>query len=170
MTRKKQSAVAVESLPHVVIVGGGFGGLCAALALSQRAVRVTLVDRNNYHLFQPLLYQVATASLSAGDIASPIRSILSRAPRVRTLLGEVTSIDLPNRRVLLNEGELNYDYLIVAAGSSTSYFGHDHWQEVAPTLKLWMMLWPCALASSTRSSKRSARRMKPFVRLCSPLL
>jgi NADH dehydrogenase len=96
---------------------------------------VTLVDRNNYHLFQPLLYQVATASLSAGDIASPIRSILSRAPRVRTLLGEVTSIDLSNRRVLLNQGELNYDYLIVAAGSSTSYFGHDQWQEVAPTLK-----------------------------------
>src|SRR5262245_59779888 len=108
---------------QVVIVGGGFGGLAAAKALAGAAVQVTLVDRLNYHLFQPLLYQVALASLSATDIAAPIRSILRRQRNVEVILGEVTGFDLDRRRVRLDHGgELPYDYLIVAAGARTHYY------------------------------------------------
>lgn len=122
--------------PHVVIIGGGFGGLNAAKALRGAPVRVTLLDRHNYHLFQPLLYQVATATLSPGDVASPIRWILRRAPNVRVLLGEVVVIDVQRRQVRLEDGtEIAYDYLIVAAGSSHTYFGHDEWAPHAPGLK-----------------------------------
>ena len=121
---------------HVVIVGGGFGGLTAAKALRRRALRVTLLDRHNYHLFQPLLYQVATATLSPGDIASPIRWIVRRSPNVRVLLGEADSIDVAGRRVLLTDGAaVAYDYLIVATGSSHAYFGHEEWARDAPGLK-----------------------------------
>jgi len=122
--------------PHIVIIGGGFGGLNAAKALRKAPVRVTLVDRHNHHLFQPLLYQVATATLSPGDIASPIRWILRHAPNTRVWLGDVRSIDLGSRRIMLEDGaSIGYDYLIVATGTSHTYFGHDEWARHAPGLK-----------------------------------
>jgi NADH:quinone reductase (non-electrogenic) len=131
---------------HVVIVGGGFGGLAAAKVLRHSPLRVTMLDRHNYHLFQPLLYQVATATLSPGDIASPIRWIFRHAPNIRVLLAEAESIDLAGRQVRLKDGldagalakaadPIPYDYLIVATGSSHSYFGHDEWARNAPGLK-----------------------------------
>ncbi len=124
-------------MAHVVIVGGGFGGLNAARALAGAAgVRVTLLDRHNYHLFQPLLYQVATASLSPGDIASPIRWILRRQQNVDVLLADVTSIDASHARVVVANGDpIAYDYLILAAGSAHAYFGHAEWEPLAPGLK-----------------------------------
>ncbi len=118
-----------------MIIGGGFGGLTAARALRGAPVRISLIDRNNYHLFQPLLYQVATAGLSPGDIASPIRWILRRQRNVRTVLAEARGIDLERRRIVLGEGSLDYDYLIVATGAEHSYFGHDEWRRYAPPLK-----------------------------------
>ena len=122
--------------PHVVIIGGGFGGLNAAKALRRAPVRVTVVDRHNHHLFQPLLYQVATATLSPGDIASPIRWILRHARNTRVLLADVRAIDLVNRQVVLEDGSsIEYDYLIVATGTSHTYFGHDEWAPHAPALK-----------------------------------
>jgi NADH dehydrogenase len=122
--------------PHVVIIGGGFGGLAAAKALARANVRVTLVDRHNYHLFQPLLYQVATATLSAGDIGAPIRWVLRRASNVRVLLGDAASIDTAARRVRLTDGAtLDYTYLIVATGARHAYFGHPEWEAFAPGLK-----------------------------------
>ena len=120
----------------VVIVGGGFGGLRAAQNLRSDLVDVTLVDRRNYHLFQPLLYQVATGSLSAGEIASPLRGVLSGQKNTRVLLGTVVDVDPESKHVTLQDGAvLQYDSLIVAAGSQTSYFGHNEWQEWAPGLK-----------------------------------
>jgi len=122
--------------PHVVIIGGGFGGLSAAKALRRAPVRVTVVDRHNHHLFQPLLYQVATATLSPGDIASPIRWILRHARNTRVWLANVRTIDLANRRIMLQDGvSIGYDYLILAAGTSHTYFGHDEWGPQAPALK-----------------------------------
>ena len=119
----------------MVIIGAGFGGLTAAQALGGTDVAVTVVDRLNYHLFQPLLYQVALAGLSATDVAYPIRRILRHHANIEVLLDEVRQIDLPSRRVRLADGiELAYDYLIVAAGAETSYFGHDDWAPVAPGL------------------------------------
>ena len=122
-------------MPRVVIVGGGFGGLYAARALRREPVEVTVVDRRNHHLFQPLLYQVAMAALSPGDIASPIRWILRRQKNVEVLLAEAIGVDLANRRLLLADGELSYDYLIVATGATHAYFGHDEWRSLAPGLK-----------------------------------
>ena len=123
-------------IPHVLILGAGFGGLTAAKLLSRLPVRVTLLDRRNYHLFQPLLYQVATATLSPGDIASPIRWIFRRAANVRVLLGEAQSIDTAQHRVTLADGAtLDYDYAIVATGASHAYFGHEEWAPDAPGLK-----------------------------------
>src|SRR5687767_2398119 len=122
--------------PKVVIIGGGFGGLYAAKALAGKPVDVTLVDRKNHHTFQPLLYQVATAVLSPGEIASPLRRILYRAKNVEVILGEAVGIDTVARRVKLNgDAELEYDYLIVAAGARHAYFGHDEWEANAPGLK-----------------------------------
>src|SRR5579864_8650469 len=122
----------------VVIVGGGFGGLSAAQHLNSNLVDVTLIDRRNYHLFQPLLYQVATGSLSAGEVASPLRSVLSRQKNTRVWLGTVVDIDPDSKRVFLADGAIvPYDSLIVAAGSQTSYFGHNEWQEWAPALTGW---------------------------------
>ena len=123
------------SKPHVVIIGGGFGGLSAAQVLRKAPVRVTLLDRRNHHLFQPLLYQVATATLSPSDIASPIRWILRHAGNLRVLLADVERIEVADRRVVLGDGEVDYDYLIVATGASHSYFGHDEWAPYAPGLK-----------------------------------
>jgi NADH:ubiquinone reductase (H+-translocating) len=126
----------VSTAQKVVIVGGGFGGLSAARALRSAPVDVTVVDRRNYHLFQPLLYQVATGSLSAGDIAAPLRSVLSRQRNTRVLLGQVEDIDPLSKHVLLADGAaLEYDSLIIAPGSQTSYFGHDAWSQWAPGLK-----------------------------------
>jgi NADH dehydrogenase len=124
-------------LHRVVIVGGGFGGLYAARELGRdRRVDLTLVDRRNFHLFQPLLYQVATGALSPGDIAQPLRSILRRQRNTTVILGEATGVDLDGRRVLLADGgPIEYDSLIVATGSSHAYFGHDQWAPVAPGLK-----------------------------------
>jgi NADH dehydrogenase len=122
--------------PRVVIVGGGFGGLEAAKALGGAPARVTLIDRRNHHLFQPLLYQVATAVLSPADIAQPIRAVLRDRTNVEVMLGEVTSVDTEGRKVLLSDGtEVPYDYLILAAGASHAYFGHDEWEPYAPGLK-----------------------------------
>src|SRR5213595_1369316 len=122
-------------LPHVVLVGGGFGGLYAARALGRRPVRVTLLDRRNYHLFQPLLYQVATAALNASDIALPLRSVLRKASNITVLLAEVEKVDLARRSLVLDRGEIGYDALVLAAGASHSYFGHDDWELLAPGLK-----------------------------------
>ncbi|MEZ4449480.1 MAG: NAD(P)/FAD-dependent oxidoreductase [Nannocystaceae bacterium] len=121
--------------PHVVILGGGFGGLEAARRLGRAPVRVTLVDRRNYHLFQPLLYQVATAGLTGPDIAAPIRRVLRRQKNTTVLLAEATSVDPAAKRVILRDGALDYDYLIVAAGAGNDYFGHDEWARHAPGLK-----------------------------------
>jgi NADH dehydrogenase len=121
---------------RVVIIGGGFGGLSAARALKSAPVDVTLLDRRNYHLFQPLLYQVATGSLSPGEIAAPLRGVLSRQKNTRVLLGEVQDIDPVSKRVLLADGaNFEYDFLIVASGSQSSYYGHDSWRKHAPSLK-----------------------------------
>jgi NADH dehydrogenase len=121
---------------RVLIIGGGFGGLNAAQALKHAPVDVTLVDRRNFHLFQPLLYQVATGSLSPGEIASPLRGILRKQPNVRVLLGEATDIDPTAKQVTLKDGGvLTYDSLIVATGSQSTYFGNDQWRDWAPALK-----------------------------------
>jgi NADH dehydrogenase len=119
----------------VVIVGGGFGGLHAARALAGRPVRVTLLDRRNHHLFQPLLYQVATAALNPSDIATPLRSILRGAANVAVFLAEVESVDLAGRRLILDEDRMDYDGLVLAVGAGNSYFGHDDWEPLAPSLK-----------------------------------
>jgi len=118
-----------------VIIGGGFGGLYAARRLRKAPVRITLVDRHNYHLFQPLLYQVATAALNPSDIAAPIRGVLRRQKNVSVILGDATAIDTTRKIVKLADGELAYDYLIVATGATHSYFGHPEWEAAAPGLK-----------------------------------
>jgi NADH dehydrogenase len=121
---------------RVVIVGGGFGGLYAAKALKNAPVEVILLDRRNFHLFQPLLYQVATGSLSPGEIASPLRSVLRRQKNTQVLLGAATDLDAERRRLILDDGQtIEYDSLIVATGSADSYFGHDDWRRNAPGLK-----------------------------------
>src|SRR5690242_18663852 len=114
-----------ERARQVVIVGGGFGGLTAAQSLKRVSVRVTLLDRHNYHLFQPLLYQVATGGLSPANIAAPLRSVLRRQKNVEVLLAEVTDIDVARRRLVLDGGEVGYDTLVVATGVWHQYFGHD---------------------------------------------
>ena len=125
----------MESKHRVVILGGGFGGLYAARALGKAPVEVTLVDRRNFHLFQPLLYQVATGALSPGEIASPLRAVLRKQRNTEVLLGEAVDLDAARRKVILKDGELDYDSLIVATGSADTYFGHCDWQHYAPGLK-----------------------------------
>ena len=122
-------------VPHVVIVGGGFGGLTAAKKLKRKPVRVTLVDRQNHHLFQMLLYQVATAGLSPGDIASPIRWILRRQANTRVLMADVQRVDVAAKALITDVGPIAFDYLILAPGVTHSYFGHDEWRGHAPGLK-----------------------------------
>ena len=124
-----------DNAHRIVIVGGGFGGLYAARAMRRSPVRVTLVDRRNFHLFQPLLYQVATGGLSPANIATPLRGLLRRQRQTNVLLAEVVDFDVANRKVLLADGEIAYDSLIVAAGSEFNYFGHDDWRPLAPGLK-----------------------------------
>src|SRR5687767_5262495 len=124
------------SRPRVLVVGGGYGGLYCVQALNGAAVDVTLIDRRNFHLFQPLLYQVATASLSVGDIASPLRTILERQKNARVWLGEVVDIDVLERAVKLADGvTARYDYLVLATGATHAYFGHAEWAAHAPGLK-----------------------------------
>jgi len=129
------SKVTAETPPRIVIVGAGFGGLNAAQALARAHVQITVIDRKNHHTFQPLLYQVATAGLSPGEIAAPIRSILRSHRNVEVLMNEVTGFDLDRRIVKTSENEIPYDYLIVAAGARHSYFGHEEWETLAPGLK-----------------------------------
>ena len=127
--------VNTPTLPRVVIVGAGFGGLNAAQALAKAHVQITVIDRQNFHTFQPLLYQVATAGLSPGEIAAPIRSILRSHKNIEVLMAEVSGFDLNRRTVLTPDFDIPYDYLIVAAGATHSYFGHDEWEPYAPGLK-----------------------------------
>lgn len=124
-----------QTPPRVVIIGAGFGGLNAARALAKAPVKITLIDRRNYHTFQPLLYQVATAGLSPGEIAAPVRSIFRGHKNIEVLMAEVTGFDLDRRTVHADDVEIPYDYLIVAAGASHAYFGHDDWEPFAPGLK-----------------------------------
>jgi NADH:ubiquinone reductase (H+-translocating) len=124
-----------RSLPRVYIVGGGFAGLAAAKALDGAPVHVTLMDRRNHHVFQPLLYQVATASLSPADISAPIRAVLRNQENCEVVLAEVTGVDIADRRLLVRNGHVKYDYLILAAGATHAYFGHDDWAPIAPGLK-----------------------------------
>jgi len=124
-----------ENRPRVVVIGAGFGGLQAARALAKLPVKLTVIDRKNHHTFQPLLYQVATAGISAVEIAAPIRWILRGRTNVEVLLGEVVGFDLARKAVILPDVEILYDYLVVAAGASHSYFGHDEWEPLAPGLK-----------------------------------
>jgi NADH dehydrogenase len=122
--------------PHVVVIGGGFAGVRCCQALAREDVDVTLIDRRNFHLFQPLLYQVATGGLSPGDIAAPLRTVLKRVKNARVVLGEVTDLDVDNKAVVLEDGErIAYDFLVVATGARHSYFGKDEWEEKAPGLK-----------------------------------
>src|ERR1044071_3104742 len=121
--------------PNVVIVGAGFGGLEAAKKLIEAPVRMTVIDRTNHHLFQPLLYQIATAALSPADIAAPIRGILGRCKNTEVMLAEVKSVNVETRTVSTGEREISYDYLILATGARHSYFGHDEWEKLAPGLK-----------------------------------
>lgn len=126
--------------PHVVIIGGGFGGLTAARAFRHSAVDVTLIDRNNHHVFQPLLYQVATATLNPSDITAPIRHVLRRQRNATVLMAEVTNVDVTNKHVTIDDADgrkrdINYDYLILASGARHSYFGHHSWEPIAPGLK-----------------------------------
>ena len=126
----------VSTPPRVLIVGAGFGGLTAARELAKAPVDITVVDRRNFHLFQPLLYQVATAGLNPSDIAWPIRSVLRDQANARVLLGEVVDLDATTREAILDDGRrLPYDWLILATGATHNYFGHDDWAAVAPGLK-----------------------------------
>lgn len=127
--------VSTPNKPRVVIIGAGFGGLQAARALGHAPVEVTVIDRNNHHVFQPLLYQVATAGLSPADISAPIRHILRAQKNTSVIMSEVTGIDLEQQHVLLQDRALPFDYLIVATGATHSYFGHDEWEQYAPGLK-----------------------------------
>jgi NADH dehydrogenase len=127
--------MSTKTRPQIVIIGGGFGGLKAAESLARMPVEITLIDRRNYHTFQPLLYQVATAGISPAEIAAPIREILHRHENVQVLLGEVTGFDLEQHTVQFGGHQLNYDYLIVASGAMHAYFGHDDWEPLAPGLK-----------------------------------
>lgn len=157
--------------PRIVIVGAGFGGLSAAHELAGAEADVTVIDRRNYHLFQPLLYQVATAGLSPAQIASPIRAILRRAANTQVLLGRVTGIDKAARTVTLEDRTLPYDYLVLATGARHAYFGHDEWESVAPGLKKIddatairrriLTAFESAEASEDREARR--RRLLTFV-------
>src|SRR5437588_5687146 len=127
--------MAEEKLPRVVIVGGGFGGLEAAKKLACQNVRLTVIDRTNYHLFQPLLYQVATAALSPADIAAPVRAILSKCKNMEVILAEVQSVEIEAKKIKTTDMEIPYDFLILATGARHSYFGHNEWEKLAPGLK-----------------------------------
>jgi NADH dehydrogenase len=132
---KSNNEINSNEVPHIVILGGGFAGISAAKQLAKAPVRITLVDKENHHLFQPLLYQVATAGLSAADIAEPLRHIFANQKNLTTVMDEVVDIDVDSKEVKLGKDTLSYDYLIVALGASTGYFGNDQWTQHAPGLK-----------------------------------
>src|SRR3989440_7504489 len=135
ITNKQEQLTPSTTMPHVVIVGAGFGGLQAARALGNAPVQVTVIDRQNHHLFQPLLYWVATAGLSPADITSPVRGILRKQKNTEVLMTEVTGVDLEQQRVLMGERSVPYDYLVLATGAHDNYFGHPEWEKFAPGLK-----------------------------------
>lgn len=135
MINDRESSARTDTRPHVVIVGAGFGGLCAAKGLAGAAVRVTVIDRRNHHVFQPLLYQVATAALTPTQIAAPVRSILRRQKNATVLLAEATGVDVEQRELRLGDRRLAYDHLVIATGARHAYFGHDDWERFAPGLK-----------------------------------
>jgi NADH:quinone reductase (non-electrogenic) len=135
MQRAAREAGQMAERHRVVILGGGFGGLCATQSLNRAAVETTLIDRRNFHLFQPLLYQVATGGLSPANIAAPLRGVLKRQRNARVILGEVIDVDVAARQVVLKDGRIPYDTLIVATGARHHYFGHNDWEQVAPGLK-----------------------------------
>src|ERR1700678_3001376 len=135
MMNGKTAPQAGQATHRVVIVGAGFGGLNAAQTLAGAAVSITVIDRKNHHTFQPLLYQVATAGLSPGEIAAPVRSIFRARPNVEVLLEEVVDFDLNKRTVITKEQALDYDFLILASGAAHAYFGHEEWEPFAPGLK-----------------------------------
>ena len=145
----------METPARVVIVGGGFGGLEAAKALEDAPVGITLIDRQNHHCFQPLLYQVATATLSPADVAWPIRGILSRQRNVRVVMANVTGVDPEARLVRTNSGDFPYDELVLATGATHAYFGHEEWAQNAPGLKRIETRQRSAAASSVPLSGRS---------------
>src|SRR6266700_2974492 len=146
---------------RVVILGGGFGGLAAAQKLKRAPVEVTLIDRRNFHLFQPLLYQVATGSLSPGEIAAPLRGVLSKQKNTQVLLGEAVDVDPGAKRVILRDGAaFEYDSLIVATGTQTSYYGNDSWRKWAPSLSPSKKPRPSATKFYTHSNAPSAPRRK----------
>src|SRR5215510_13720508 len=124
-----------EKKAEVVIIGGGFGGLYAALTLNRADVDVTLIDRRNFHLFQPLLYQVATGGLSPANIAAPLRAVLHKQRNTRVMLDEVTGFDIPGRTVICRDERVPFDSLVVAAGATNNYFGKSDWERLAPGLK-----------------------------------
>jgi NADH dehydrogenase len=160
-----------EKRAHVVVLGGGFGGLTFCEHFNHPRARITVVDRTNHHLFQPLLYQVAMAGLSAPDIAQPIRSILSRHPNLTGLVDEVESVDLAAKRVVCQHNTLDYDYLVLALGSRTSYFGHKDWEQFAPGLKTLQdalrirrdVLLAFEQAENTRDAARQSQLMTVVV-------
>lgn len=123
------------SLPHIVVIGAGFGGLTFVQSFPEHLARITLIDRQNHHVFQPLLYQVATAGLAATDIAHPVRGVFGARPNLEVVMSEVTAIDVTKKTVTHSRGALVYDYLVLAVGADTSYFGHPEWEEFAPGLK-----------------------------------
>ena len=129
-------AAVMASWPHVVVVGGGFAGLKVCHALARQPVRVTLIDKRNFNLFQPLLYQVASGLVSEADVASPLRQMVGVAPNIQILLGEVVDIDPKASEVVLNGQHLNYDQLILATGSGSTYFGREEWRSLAPPMKI----------------------------------
>jgi NADH dehydrogenase len=129
-------APGLADAPHVVVVGGGFAGLRVCQALAGQSVRVTLIDKRNFNLFQPLLYQVASGLVSAADVASPLRQMVGQARNVQVLLGEVVDLDLERREVVFNDQRYGYDHLVLASGSGTAYFGHEEWRPLAPPMKI----------------------------------
>ncbi len=129
-------APGLADVPHVVVVGGGFAGLRVCQALAGQNVRVTLIDKRNFNLFQPLLYQVASGLVSAADVASPLRQMVGQARNVQVLLGEVVDLDLERREVVFNDQRYGYDHLVLASGSGTAYFGHEEWRPLAPPMKI----------------------------------
>jgi NADH dehydrogenase len=169
-TEMAPTATAPDPREHIVILGGGFGGLAAALALRNVPVRVTLIDRRNYHLFQPLLYQVATAGLSPADIASPIRGILRRQRDTTVLLGKVTGVDVAAKAVLIDERRVTYDQLVIATGARHAYFNHEEWERFAPGLKkiddatdIRGRILVAFERAETSSDQRERRRLLTFV-------
>ena len=132
---KNDKEKSTNGAPHIVILGGGFAGISAAKQLAKAPVRITLVDKENHHLFQPLLYQVATAGLSAADIAEPLRHIFANQKNLTTMMDTVVNIDLESKEVEFSKDKLRYDYLIVALGASTGYFGNNDWSQYSSGLK-----------------------------------